>query len=52
MDDPSDINQTRRGIMIGGALSVTAAAMPGVATAQTAGPGITPAPAAVTPAPV
>jgi len=52
MDDPSDINQTRRGLMIGGALSVTAAALPGVGNAQTAGPGINPAPAAVTPAPV
>jgi xanthine dehydrogenase YagT iron-sulfur-binding subunit len=52
MDDSSDINQTRRGLMIGSALSVTAAALPGVGAAQTAGPGITPAPAAVTPAPV
>jgi xanthine dehydrogenase YagT iron-sulfur-binding subunit len=49
MDHPSDINQTRRGLMIGGALSVTAAALP--VGAQTPGPGITPAPA-TTPAPV
>ena len=52
MDDPIDINQTRRGLMIGGALSVTAAALPGVGAAQVPGPGINPAPAAVTPAPV
>jgi len=52
MDHSSDINQTRRGLMIGGALSVTAAALPVGAGAQTPGPGITPAPATTTPAPV
>jgi len=52
MDHSSDINQTRRGLMIGGALSVTAAAIPVGAAAQTPGPGITPAPATTTPAPV
>ena len=50
MDDPIDINQTRRGLMIGGALSVTAAAIPGVGSAQT--PGATSPGAATTPAPV
>jgi xanthine dehydrogenase YagT iron-sulfur-binding subunit len=52
MDHSSDINQTRRGLMIGGALSVTAAALPVGAGAQTPGPGITPAPATTTSAPV
>jgi xanthine dehydrogenase YagT iron-sulfur-binding subunit len=51
MDHSSDINQTRRGLMIGGALSVTAAALPVGAGAQTPGPGITPA-SGTTPAPV
>jgi xanthine dehydrogenase YagT iron-sulfur-binding subunit len=50
MDDPIDINQTRRGLMIGGALSVGAAAIPGVGSAQT--PGATSPGAATTPAPV
>jgi xanthine dehydrogenase YagT iron-sulfur-binding subunit len=50
MDDPIDINQTRRGLMIGGALSVTAAAIPGVGSAQT--PGATSPGASTTPAPV
>jgi len=48
MDHSSDINPTRRGLMIGGALSVTAAALPAGVHAQTAG---APAPA-TTPAPV
>ena len=50
MDDSSDINQTRRDLLIGGALSATAAALPAVAEAQSTGqtaPG-----AAATPAPV
>ncbi len=50
MNDSSDINQTRRDLLIGGALSATAAALPPVAGAQ--GPETGPAPAAVTPAPV
>jgi xanthine dehydrogenase YagT iron-sulfur-binding subunit len=49
MKDSSDIDQTRRGLLIAGALSATAAAMP-LAGAQT---GTTDAPsAASTPAPV
>jgi xanthine dehydrogenase YagT iron-sulfur-binding subunit len=48
--DSIDINQTRRDILIGGALSATAAALPTVAGAQAA--GATPAGAATTPAPV
>jgi xanthine dehydrogenase YagT iron-sulfur-binding subunit len=48
MTDSSDINQTRRDLLIGGALSATAAALPGVACAQGpdtgAGPAITPPP--------
>jgi xanthine dehydrogenase YagT iron-sulfur-binding subunit len=50
MDDSIDINQTRRDILIGGALSATAAALPAVAGAQV--PGATSAGAATTPAPV
>jgi xanthine dehydrogenase YagT iron-sulfur-binding subunit len=34
MIDPSDINQTRRDLLIGGALSASAAALPAVANAQ------------------
>lgn len=34
MNDSSDINQVRRGLLIGGALSATAAALPPVACAQ------------------
>jgi xanthine dehydrogenase YagT iron-sulfur-binding subunit len=48
--DSIDINQTRRDILIGGALSATAAALPTVAGAQA--PGATPAGTATTPAPV
>jgi xanthine dehydrogenase YagT iron-sulfur-binding subunit len=48
--DSIDINQTRRDILIGGALSATAAALPTVAGAQAA--GATPAGTATTPAPV
>jgi xanthine dehydrogenase YagT iron-sulfur-binding subunit len=51
MDHSSDINQTRRGIMIGGALSVTAAALPVGAAAQTPGANA-PAGTTTTPAPV
>ena len=47
MDDSTNINQTRRGVLIGGALGATAAALP-LAGAQAAGQG---APAQ-TPAPV
>ena len=43
MIDSSDINQTRRDLLIGGALSATAAALPPMASAE---------PAAATPAPV
>jgi xanthine dehydrogenase YagT iron-sulfur-binding subunit len=49
MIDSSDINQTRRDLLIGGALSATAAALPPMASAQ--GPETGQAPAA-TPAPV
>jgi xanthine dehydrogenase YagT iron-sulfur-binding subunit len=48
MQDSSDIDQTRRGVLIAGALSATAAAMP-LASAQTHTPN---ASAASTPAPV
>jgi xanthine dehydrogenase YagT iron-sulfur-binding subunit len=51
MDESSDINPTRRGLLIGGALSATAAAIPGVAAAQTPGaaaPGENTTPAPVT----
>jgi xanthine dehydrogenase YagT iron-sulfur-binding subunit len=46
MIDSSDINQTRRDLLIGGALSATAAALPGVAHAKAPGesPAATPAP--------
>jgi xanthine dehydrogenase YagT iron-sulfur-binding subunit len=50
MDESSDINQTRRGLVIGGALSATAAAIPGAAAAQT--PGATAPGENTTPAPV
>jgi xanthine dehydrogenase YagT iron-sulfur-binding subunit len=50
MLDPSDINQTRRDLLIGGALSATAAALPTLAGAQGTETGQ--APAAATPAPV
>jgi xanthine dehydrogenase YagT iron-sulfur-binding subunit len=50
MDEYSDINQTRRGLLIGGALSATAAAVPMVAAAQT--PGATAPGENTTPAPV
>ena len=43
MIDSSDINQARRDLLIGGALSATAAALPPIASAE---------PAAATPAPV
>ena len=49
MDDTQDINHTRRNVLITGALSATAAAVPTVASAQ---PGGAPAAAATTPAPV
>jgi xanthine dehydrogenase YagT iron-sulfur-binding subunit len=44
-----DINETRRGLMIGGALSATAAALPGIASAQVESPK---GASASTPAPV
>ena len=45
MDDSTNINQTRRGVLIGGALGATAAALPlGGAQAQAAAPASTPAP--------
>jgi xanthine dehydrogenase YagT iron-sulfur-binding subunit len=50
MIDSSDINQTRRELLIGGALSATAAALPPMACAQ--GPDAREAAAATTPAPV
>jgi xanthine dehydrogenase YagT iron-sulfur-binding subunit len=50
MDDFNDINQTRRGLLVTGALSVTAAAMPPMAGAQ-AQPQASTAPT-TTPAPV
>ena len=50
MDDTKDINQTRRNVLITGALSATAAAVP-VANAQPGG-APAPAPAATTPPPV
>jgi xanthine dehydrogenase YagT iron-sulfur-binding subunit len=49
MNDSSDINQTRRDLLIGGALSATAAALPPMASAE--GPETGQAPA-TTPAPV
>jgi xanthine dehydrogenase YagT iron-sulfur-binding subunit len=49
MDHMKDINQTRRGIVIGGALSATTAALPAMAQADSAPGG---GAAAVTPAPV
>jgi xanthine dehydrogenase YagT iron-sulfur-binding subunit len=51
MDESTDINQTRRGLLIGGALSATAAAVPMVAAAQAPGasaPGQDTTPAPVT----
>ena len=48
MTDSSDINQTRRDLLIGGALSATAAALPPMACAQGPDTGQ----AATTPAPV
>ena len=48
MTDSSDINQTRRDLLIGGALSATAAALPTMACAQGPDTGQ----AATTPAPV
>jgi xanthine dehydrogenase YagT iron-sulfur-binding subunit len=50
MADYSDINQTRRNLLVTGALSATAAALPTVAAAQT--PGATSSMATTTPAPV
>jgi xanthine dehydrogenase YagT iron-sulfur-binding subunit len=50
MIDSSDINQARRELLIGGALSATAAALPPMAGAQGTETGQ--APAATTPAPV
>jgi xanthine dehydrogenase YagT iron-sulfur-binding subunit len=50
MIDSNDINQARRDLLIGGALSATAAALPPMASAQ--GPETGQAPTAVTPAPV
>jgi xanthine dehydrogenase YagT iron-sulfur-binding subunit len=47
MTDPNDINQTRRDLLIGGALSASAAVLPAVADAQgpdTGGVAATPAP--------
>jgi len=47
MTDPIDINQTRRDLLIGGALSASAAVLPAVANAQgpeTGGAAATPAP--------
>jgi len=53
MEDSKDIDSTRRGLLIGGALSATAAALPSVASGQVASPttaggttagGATPAP--------
>jgi xanthine dehydrogenase YagT iron-sulfur-binding subunit len=53
MEDSKDIDPTRRGLLIGGALSATAAALPSVASSQAASPtmaggttagGATPAP--------
>jgi xanthine dehydrogenase YagT iron-sulfur-binding subunit len=49
MDHMKNINQTRRGIVIGGALSATAAALPAMAQADSAPGGGS---AAATPAPV
>jgi len=50
MNDSPDINPTRRGLLVSGALTATAAAIPAVATAQTS--GATSGAAATTPAPV
>ena len=47
-----DINETRRTILIGGALSATAAALPAVVSAQADSPASLPGAAATTPAPV
>jgi xanthine dehydrogenase YagT iron-sulfur-binding subunit len=46
MDDSTDINQTRRNLLISSALTATSAAVPSVAGAQAAGqaPAATPAP--------
>jgi xanthine dehydrogenase YagT iron-sulfur-binding subunit len=53
MDDNNTINHARRGVLIGGALGATAAALPGVACAQLTGPQpLTAGAAASTPAPV
>jgi xanthine dehydrogenase YagT iron-sulfur-binding subunit len=49
-DNPPDIDTARRELLIAGALSATAAALPGAANAQT--PGAATPPAATTPAPV
>jgi xanthine dehydrogenase YagT iron-sulfur-binding subunit len=49
-DNPPAIDTARRELLIAGALSATAAALPGAANAQT--PGATTPPAATTPAPV
>jgi xanthine dehydrogenase YagT iron-sulfur-binding subunit len=49
-DNPPDIDTARRELLIAGALSATAAALPGAANAQT--PGAATPPAATTPTPV
>ena len=50
MDEPQEINGTRRGLLIAGAVGATAAALPAGAQAQT--PGASASQAASTPAPV
>jgi xanthine dehydrogenase YagT iron-sulfur-binding subunit len=52
MDDFNDINPTRRGLLISGALSATAAALPVMATAQVESPHGGAGKPATTPAPV
>jgi xanthine dehydrogenase YagT iron-sulfur-binding subunit len=49
MDDQNDINQTRRGLLIGGTLAATAAALPSISRSQTPAKDLV---MASTPAPV
>jgi xanthine dehydrogenase YagT iron-sulfur-binding subunit len=52
MIDPSDINQTRRNVLIGGALSATATVLPAMAQSPDTGQGRNQGAPATTPAPV
>ncbi|MFC0252207.1 aldehyde dehydrogenase iron-sulfur subunit PaoA [Massilia consociata] len=52
MDDSTHINQTRRGLLISGAMTATAAAIPAVASAQATSPIAHPAPGATARPPV